>query len=117
MYILNINLKKSSKMLYGLIKLYGLGPYLTTIMLNELNIGSNSRIKDLSQAKVIKIIKWIEKNRIIVENALKQKIASDIDQLKHIKTHRGLQHIYELPVRGQRTKTNALPTRKKNNKC
>ena len=114
-YIFNINLKGSSKVLYSLAKLYGFGTYLTLIMLNDLNIGHNCRIKDLNQNTVIKIIKWVEKNRIVIESILKQKIISDINKLKHIKTYRGLRHIYGLPVRGQRTKTNASSVKRKIN--
>ena len=112
-YILNVNLKNSSKVLHSLAKIYGFGLHLTCLMLNDLNIGLNCRIKDLSQTNIIKIIKWVEKNKIVIESALKQKIISDINKLKYIKTYRGLRHIYGLPVRGQRTKTNASSVKRK----
>lgn len=106
-YILNLNFKGSSKIVCSLAKFYGLGNNLVSIMLNDLNVGFDCRIKDLSQENVIKIIKWIEKNKIMIENNLKQKIVFDITRQKSLKTYRGLRHIYGLPVRGQRTKTNA----------
>ena len=56
-------------------------------MLNDLNIGYNCRVKDLNHSTIIKIIKWVEKNRIIIESALKQKIVFDINKLKYIKTY------------------------------
>jgi small subunit ribosomal protein S13 len=112
-YILNVNLKGSSKVLYSLAKLYGFGTHLTYLMLNDLNIGYNCRTKDLNQSTIIKIIKWVEKNKIVIESALKQKIISDINKLKNIKSYRGLRHIYGLPVRGQRTKTNASSVKRK----
>lgn len=114
-YIFNVNFKGSSKVLYSLVKLYGFGIYLTLVMLNDLNIGHNCRIKDLNQNTVIRIIKWVEKNRIMIESVLKQKVTSDINRLKHIKTYRGLRHVYGLPVRGQRTKTNASSIKRKTN--
>lgn len=113
-YILGTNLKNNSKAIYSIQKLYGLGSYMTGLMLNDLNIGKDCRVKDLSQNTLIKILKWIEKNKILVENALKQKITLDISKLKSIKVYRGLRHAYGLPVRGQRTKTNASSIRKKN---
>jgi small subunit ribosomal protein S13 len=113
-YILGTNLKNNSKAVYSIQKLFGLGNYMTELMLNDLNIGKDCRVKDLSQNTLIKILKWIEKNKILVENALKQKIALDISKLKSIKVYRGLRHAYGLPVRGQRTKTNASSIRKKN---
>lgn len=113
-YILNVNIKNSSKVLYSLTRLYGFGFHLVNVMLNDLNIGHNSRVRDLNQNTIIRIIKWVEKNRIVIESALKQKIVFDINKLKHIKTYRGLRHIYGLPVRGQRTKTNASSVKRKN---
>ena len=49
----------------------------------------------------------------MIESGLKQKISLDISKLKYIKTYRGLRHVYGLPVRGQRTKTNASSKKKK----
>ena len=112
-YILNVNLKGSSKVLHSISKLYGFGIHLSNLMLNDLNIGYNCRIKDLNHTTVIKIIKWVEKNKIVIESSLKQKITLDINKLKHVKTYRGLRHIYNLPVRGQRTKTNASSVKRK----
>jgi small subunit ribosomal protein S13 len=112
-YILNVNLKGSSKVSHSISKLYGFGIYLSNLMLNDLNIGYNCRIKDLNHTTVIKIIKWVEKNKIVIESSLKQKITLDINKLKYIKTYRGLRHIYNLPVRGQRTKTNASSVKRK----
>lgn len=113
-YILNVNLKNSAKVLHSLTKLYGFGFHLANLMLNDLNIGHDCRIKDLNQSTIIKIIKWVEKNKIMIESALKQKIILDINKLKYIKTYRGLRHIHGLPVRGQRTKTNASSVKRKN---
>jgi small subunit ribosomal protein S13 len=70
-------------------------------------------MKDLNQGTIIKIIKWVEKNKIVIESALKQKTILDINKLKYIKIYRGLRHIYGLPVRGQRTKTNASSAKRK----
>ncbi len=111
-YILNVNFKNSSKVLHSLIRFYGFGSHLASIMLNDLNIGHDCRVKDLNQNTIIRIIKWVEKNKIMKESGLKQKINLDINKLKYIKTYRGLRHIYGLPVRGQRTKTNASSKKK-----
>ena len=112
-YILGTNLKNNSKALYSIQKLYGLGNHITHLMLNDLNIGCDVRLKDLSQNILVNILKWIEKNNVLVENSLKQKVLSDINKLKSIKVYRGLRHAYGLPVRGQRTKTNSSSARKK----
>ena len=113
-YVLGVNLKNNSKVVYSISKLYGIGNHISKLMLNDLNIGKDCRIKDLSQNVLIKILKWVEKNKIILESTLKQKIILDINNLKSIKVYRGLRHAYGLPVRGQRTKTNASSARKRN---
>ena len=106
-YILGVNIKNNSKAVYSFAGLYGIGYYLAKYLLNDLNVGTNCRVKDLSQNFLVKVLKWLEIHKIVVENSLKQKIILDINKLKSIKVYRGLRHIYGLPVRGQRTKTNA----------
>jgi small subunit ribosomal protein S13 len=112
-YILGVNLNDNSKVIPNLAKIYGIGNNMVRVMLNELNVGSNCRVKDLTQNLLVKILKWLDKNKILVESSLKQKISSDISRLKSIKVYRGLRHAYNLPVRGQRTKTNASSVRKR----
>ena len=115
-YVLGVNLKNNSKAMYSIAKIYGIGYQLSKTMFNDLNLGVDIRTKDLSQNVLIKILKWVDKNRILVESSLRQKISNDINKLKSIKIYRGLRHAYNLPVRGQRTKTNASSVRKKSNK-
>ncbi len=112
-YILGVNLNDNSKVIPNLAKIYGIGNNMVRVMLNELNVSSNCRVKDLTQNLLVKILKWVDKNKILVESSLKQKISSDISRLKSIKVYRGLRHAYNLPVRGQRTKTNASSVRKR----
>ena len=114
--LLGTNLKNNYKVINGFSKLFGVGKHTTILMLNDLNIGYNFRIKDLTQSTFVKVIKWIEKNQIIVESALKQKINNNISKLKSVKSYRGLRHSQHLPVRGQRTKTNASSAKKLSSK-
>ena len=116
MYVLGVNLNDNSRIIFNLAKIYGVGNNMVSIMLNELGIGLNCRVKDLTQNLLIKILKWIDKNKVLVESSLRQKISFDINKLKSIKIYRGLRHAYNLPVRGQRTKTNASSVKKKNKK-
>jgi len=115
-YILGVNLNNNSKAKYAIQRIYGIGYFIALIMFNDLNLGHNLRIRDLTQNILVKILKWVDKNKLLVESSLKQKIALDINKLKSIKLYRGLRHAYNLPVRGQRTKTNASSVRKKFNK-
>lgn len=115
-YVLGVNLKNNSKAKYSIPKIYGIGHSMALTIFNDLNLGHNLRTKDLTQNILVKILKWVDKHKILVESSLKQKIVSDINKLKSIKIYRGLRHAYNLPVRGQRTKTNASSVRKKFNK-
>lgn len=115
-YLLGVNLNNNSKASSAISRIYGVGYFIAKRMSNDLNLGLNIRIKDLSQNTLVKILKWIDKNKILVEGSLKQKIIADINKLKSIKIYRGLRHAFNLPVRGQRTKTNAFSARKKSNK-
>ena len=112
-YILGVNLNDNSKVIPNLAKIYGVGNNTVYVMLNQLNIGLDCRVKDLTQNLLVKILKWVDKNKILVESSLRQKISSDINRLKSIKVYRGLRHAYNLPVRGQRTKTNASSVKRK----
>ena len=67
----------------------------------------------MTQNILVKILKWVDKNKILVESSLKQKIVANINKLKSIKIYRGLRHAFNLPVRGQRTKTNASSVKRK----
>ncbi len=114
-FILGKNLKEHTKFCISLINIYGVGLKTSKIMLNDLNIGSNIRVKDLKQENFIKILRWFEKNKILIENELRQYVISNINNLKLLKTYRGLRHSYYLPTRGQRTKTNSKSSKKRIN--
>lgn len=115
-YVLGVNLKNNLKAKYAVQRIYGIGYFIALTMFNDLGLGNNIRTRDLTQNTLVKILKWVDKNKILVESSLKQKIISDINKLKSIKIYRGLRHAYNLPVRGQRTKTNASSVKRKFNK-
>lgn len=86
-YILSVYLQNDLNIIQGLKKLFGLGFHIARLIINDLNIGFCSRIKDLNQNIVIKILKWIELNKVFVETSLKQKIMFDIANLKRLKNN------------------------------
>jgi small subunit ribosomal protein S13 len=114
-FILGKNLNEHSKFVFSLKNIFGIGYYTSKMLSNDLNIGLNTRVKDLKQENFIKILKWFEKNKVLIANDLQYLIISNINNLKSIKTYRGIRHIYNLPARGQRTKTNSKSARKKTN--
>ena len=86
--------------------IYGIGPALAKRVLKEASIDVNVRAKNLSEAEVAKIREIID-SHYKVEGDLRRDIQSNIKRLKDLGTYRGIRHIKNLPVRGQRTHTNA----------
>lgn len=93
--------------------IYGIGRTLSQRILKQAKVDSNIRTKDLTESKVRTISAIIEKE-YKVEGELRQTIFRDIKRLKDIRCYRGIRHKLGLPVRGQRTRTNAV-TRKGRN--
>ncbi|HNP75265.1 MAG TPA: 30S ribosomal protein S13 [bacterium] len=89
----------------GLTYILGIGRKLSSEVLAKTGIDPNIRVKDLSEDQANSLRTIVEKN-YRVEGDLRREVAGNIKRLKEIKCHRGLRHAKNLPVRGQRTKTN-----------
>ena len=85
--------------------IYGIGRTLSNKILKKVNINPDTRVKDLTDEQVNEIRKEI--TNYTVEGDLRREVALDIKRLREIGCYRGLRHRRGLPVRGQRTKTNA----------
>lgn len=90
----------------GLTYLFGIGLHRSKKILDETKISPDTRIKDLTHEQIAAIQKCITKN-FTVEGGLRKEITLNIKRLQEISSYRGLRHKRSLPVRGQRTKTNA----------
>lgn len=104
--IAGIDLPKNKRGIIGLTYIYGIGPKKSEEILAATEISGDKKIKDWSDDEVAAIRKYIEDN-FKVEGALRSEMSSDIRRLMDIGCYRGLRHRRGLPVRGQRTKTNA----------
>lgn len=104
--IAGIDLPKNKRGIIGLTYIYGIGPKKSEEILAATEISGDKKIKDWSDDEVAAIRKYIEDN-FKVEGALRSEMSSDIRRLMDIGCYRGLRHRKGLPVRGQRTKTNA----------
>ena len=91
---------------YGLTYLFGIGLKCSQDILTKLGINFDTRVRNLTDEQVTAIQKEVSAH-YLVEGALRKKIALDIRRLQEIESYRGLRHKKGLPVRGQRTKTNA----------
>ncbi len=104
--IAGIDLPKDKRIEIGLTYIYGIGQNTATKILKETGVDPDIRVKDLSEADVAKLRDYIDHN-LTVEGDLRREVALNIKRLVEIGCYRGLRHRRGLPVRGQRTKTNA----------
>lgn len=104
--ILGVDIPREKRIEASLPYLYGIGPYAAKEILKQTNIDCNRRAKDLSDEEIARISNLIQ-NNYIVEGDLRREVSQNIKRLTDIGTYRGVRHRKGLPVRGQRTKTNA----------
>ena len=104
--IAGIDLPKNKRIEIALTYIYGIGRTTATKILEETGVDPSIRVKDLSEDDAAKLREYIDKN-IEVEGDLRRATALDINRLVEIGCYRGVRHRKGLPVRGQRTKTNA----------
>ncbi|HPR39408.1 MAG TPA: 30S ribosomal protein S13 [Oscillospiraceae bacterium] len=104
--ISGIDLPKNKRIEIGLTYIYGIGRITASKILTETGIDPSIRVKDLSEDDAATLREYIDKH-LIVEGDLRRETAMDIKRLVEIGCYRGIRHRKGLPVRGQRTKTNA----------
>jgi small subunit ribosomal protein S13 len=110
--IAGVELPNEKRAEIGLTYIFGIGPATAAKILKLTNVSPDTRIKDLSEAEVQRLANQIK--TLVIEGDLRQKIFRDIKRLKDIKSYRGNRHKLGLPVRGQRTRTNAITRKGKN---
>ena len=104
--IAGVDLPKDKRIEIGLTYVYGIGRTTADKILAETGINPDTRVKDLTEEEEAKLRECIDKE-VIVEGDLRRQTALDIKRLIEIGSYRGLRHRRGLPVRGQRSKTNA----------
>ncbi|ALP89075.1 MULTISPECIES: 30S ribosomal protein S13 [Clostridium] len=104
--IAGVDLPREKRVEIGLTYIYGVGLSTSQKILATTGINPDTRIKDLSEEEVNEIRTYINKN-LIVEGDLRRDVALNIKRLIEIGSYRGIRHRRGLPVRGQKTKTNA----------
>ncbi|HUV78963.1 MAG TPA: 30S ribosomal protein S13 [Desulfobacterales bacterium] len=104
--IAGVDLPRRKRIEVGLTYIYGIGPSISRRILQKLDIDPNSKTDDLSETEVNSIRKVID-SEYKVEGELRTDISMNIKRLMDLGTYRGLRHRKSLPVRGQRTSTNA----------
>jgi len=104
--ISGIDLPREKRVEIGLTYIYGIGLATSQKILTVTGISPDTRVKDLSEEEVNEIRTYINKN-LMVEGDLRRDVALNIKRLVEIGSYRGIRHRRGLPVRGQKTKTNA----------
>ncbi|MCA6080224.1 30S ribosomal protein S13 [Candidatus Endomicrobiellum agilis] len=110
--VAGIDLPKNKRLDIALRYIYGIGPAISDEIIAELSLDPAKRVKDLTEEEVSSINNLITKN-LKVEGDLRREIQSNIKRLVEIGSYRGSRHRKNLPVRGQRSKTNARTRRGK----
>ena len=104
--IAGIDLPKDKRIEIGLTYIYGIGRPTSLAILEKAGVNPDTRVKDLTEEEAGKIRKVIE-NDYLVEGDLRRDVNMNIKRLMEIGCYRGIRHRRGLPVRGQKTKTNA----------
>lgn len=106
--ISGVDLPREKRIEIGLTYIYGIGRARSTKILSEAGVSPDTRVKDLTDEEVAKIRDVIDADtENLIEGDLRREIAMNIKRLKEIGCYRGIRHRKGLPVRGQKTKTNA----------
>jgi small subunit ribosomal protein S13 len=105
--LLGVDIPGDKRIEASLPYIYGIGPNNTKKVLEAANIDPNIRAKDLSPEQLNAIIHAISAQKILIEGDLRRDLQQNLKRLQAINCYRGIRHRRSLPVRGQRTQTNA----------
>lgn len=87
--------------------IYGIGPVNAKVILENAKIDPSIRAKDLNEQQMSQIVHAIQEGKYVIEGDLRRELGMNLKRLQGIKCYRGIRHLRSLPVRGQRTQTNA----------
>lgn len=104
--IAGINIPTKKRVVIALRYIYGIGPVNAVEIADAVGIDHSRRVSDLTEEEIVKIREEID-GKYKVEGDLRREVATNIKRLQDIQSYRGLRHRKGLPVRGQRTRTNA----------
>jgi small subunit ribosomal protein S13 len=104
--LLGIDIPNDKQTVFSLQYLYGVGAHVAAELCQKAGIKPTTRARDLTEDEVGRLAGLLERD-YTVEGPLRRKVQQDINRLRDIKSYRGIRHRLGLPVRGQRTRTNA----------
>lgn len=105
--LVGVDLPKNKRIAYGLTYIHGIGMTTAQKLIELANISSDTRVNDLTTEQTVELRKLLEETDLLLEGDLRRFNGLNIKRLNEINCHRGKRHRTSLPVRGQRTRTNA----------
>ncbi|MEW6159298.1 MAG: 30S ribosomal protein S13, partial [Verrucomicrobiota bacterium] len=105
--ILGVDIPGEKRIDIALRYIYGIGPVNSKEILQRANIDPSIRAKDLDEQQLSQIVHAIQDGKYVIEGDLRRELGLNLKRLQAIKCYRGIRHLRGLPVRGQRTQTNA----------
>jgi small subunit ribosomal protein S13 len=106
-YILETELVEKKPIYFSLTKVFGIGQFQSFLICKKLGLSYNCQLFNLTPDQVLKLIKYIEESSLLINSNLKKSKIMITKTLIQIKTYKAIRRIRGLPVRGQRTHTNA----------
>ena len=108
--IAGVDVPREKRVVVGLTYIYGIGPTSAQQLITATRISPDTRVRDLTEEEINRLREVIDR-RYKVEGDLRREVSMNVKRLMDIGSYRGLRHRRNLPVRGQRTKTNARQRR------
>lgn len=105
--IIGVDIPGDKRIDIALRYIYGIGPVNSKQIIEQAQIDPSVRAKNLTEAQLAQIVHVIQEGKYVIEGDLRRELQMNLKRLQGIKCYRGIRHIRSLPVRGQRTGTNA----------
>lgn len=112
LYLLETNLSDQKSVLFALTNVHGIGKSTAFLICKKLGFSINLKVKNLNQEQIAELLQLIDSLNLSLNNELKKLKSMTLKKLISIKSYRGLRRVRGLPVRGQRTHTNAKSAKK-----
>jgi len=112
-YIFETQLNKKNSLKYSLVNIFGISLFCSNNFCRQLGFSDNLKVSDLSDEQLKSVVKLIENSNVLINDDLKNVNREIKTNLIQIKSYRGLRSLMRLPVRGQRTHTNAKTCKRK----
>ena len=109
--IAGVNIPDNQRLEIALTAIYGIGRTTSKKIVDDVGMGDTTRVRDLSDEDLARVRSAVDRTGLLIEGDLRREIQLNIRRLTDIQTFRGIRHRRGLPVRGQRTKTNARTKR------